>query len=317
MRLRALRKLEEMEIRREHADLKKEQKGLQSLLKSDDEQWNRIADDIRKVKETYAKKTELGRRRTDFAEAPDVASQLEEMLVEKEPITVVCSEKGWIRAMKGHLEDKSALTYKDGDQERFVVPAQTTDRIMLLASSGKFFTLDGARLPGGRGHGEPVRLLADVDAADQIVALFVYVPGARRLMASTEGDGFIVAEDECLATTRKGKQVMNVKAPAEAQVCRAIPDGADHVAAIGDNRKLLVFKLSELPQMARGKGVRMQKFKDGGLSDAIAFNRKDGLRWRDASGREWTVTDLADWLGERAQAGRLPPKGFPRSNNFG
>jgi topoisomerase-4 subunit A len=317
MRLRALRKLEEMEIRREHTELKKEQKGLQGLLKSDEEQWNRIADDIRQVKETYSKKTLLGRRRTDFAEAPDVAEQLDEMLVEKEPITVVCSEKGWIRGLKGHLEDKSTLSYKDGDQERFVVPAQTTDRIMLLSSSGKFFTLDGAKLPGGRGHGEPVRLLADMDAVDQIVALFVYQQGAKRLIASTEGDGFIISEDECLATTRKGKQVLNVKAPAEAIVCRQIPAGADHIASVGDNRKFLIFKLSELPEMARGKGVRMQKFKDGGLSDALAFNRKDGLTWLDASGREFSVTDLADWVGERAQAGKLPPKGFPRNNKFG
>jgi topoisomerase-4 subunit A len=317
MRLRALRKLEEMEIRREHTELKKEQKGLQGLLKSDELQWNRIADDIRQVKETYSKKTPLGRRRTDFAEAPDVAGQLDEMLVEREPITVVCSEKGWIRSLKGHLEDKSTLSYKDGDQERFVVPAQTTDRIMLLSSSGKFFTLDGAKLPGGRGHGEPVRLLADMDAVDQVVALFVYQQGAKRLIASTEGDGFIISEDECLATTRKGKQVLNVKAPAEAIVCRQIPADADHIASVGDNRKLLIFKLSELPEMARGKGVRMQKFKDGGLSDATAFNRKAGLTWLDASGREFAVTDLADWVGERAQAGKLPPKGFPRSNKFG
>jgi topoisomerase-4 subunit A len=317
MRLRALRKLEEMEIRREHTELKKEQKGLQGLLKSDEEQWNRIADDIRQVKETYSKKTPLGRRRTDFAEAPDVAEQLDEMLVEKEPITVVCSEKGWIRSLKGHLEDKSTLSYKDGDQERFVVPAQTTDRIMLLTSSGKFYTLDGAKLPGGRGNGEPVRLLADVDAVDQIVSLFVYQQGVKRLIASTEGDGFIVNEDECLATTRKGKQVLNVKPPAEAIVCRVIPEGADHVASVGDNRKLLIFKLSELAEMSRGKGVRMQKFKDGGLSDAVAFNRKAGLTWLDASGREFSVTDLADWVGERAQAGKLPPKGFPRSNKFG
>jgi topoisomerase-4 subunit A len=317
MRLRALRKLEEMEIRREHTELKKEQKGLQGLLKSDEEQWNRIADDIRQVKETYSKKTPLGRRRTDFAEAPDVAEQLDEMLVEKEPITVVCSEKGWIRSLKGHLEDKSTLSYKDGDQERFVVPAQTTDRIMLLTSSGKFYTLDGAKLPGGRGNGEPVRLLADVDAVDQIVSLFVYQQGVKRLIASTEGDGFIVNEDECLATTRKGKQVLNVKPPAEAIVCRVIPEGADHVASVGDNRKLLIFKLSELAEMSRGKGVRMQKFKDGGLSDAVAFNRKAGLTWLDASGREFSVTDLTDWVGERAQAGKLPPKGFPRSNKFG
>jgi topoisomerase-4 subunit A len=317
MRLRALRKLEEMEIRREHAELKKEQKGLQALLKSDEEQWSRIADDIRKVKEDYSKKTPLGRRRTDFAEAPDVAEELEELMVEKEPITVVCSEKGWIRAMKGHLEDRASLAYKDGDQERFVVPAITTDKIMLLSSSGKFFTLEAAKLPGGRGHGEPVRLLADVDAADQIVALFVYQAGAKRLVASTDGDGFIVNEDDCLATTRKGKQVLNVKAPAEAVVCRPIPANADHVASVGENRKLVIFKLAEMPEMARGKGVRLQKFKDGGLSDATAFNLKEGLQWVDSSGRGWTVTELAEWLGERAQAGKLPPKGFPRNNRFG
>ena len=317
MRLRALRKLEEMEIRREHSDLKKEQKGLQGLLKSDDEQWGKIADDIRKIKEDYSKKTPLGRRRTDFAEAPDVAEELDELMVEKEPITVVCSEKGWIRAMKGHLEDKSALAYKDGDQERFVVPAMTTDKIMLLSSSGKFFTLDGGKFPGGRGHGEPVRLLADIDAADQITALFVYQPGAKRLIASSDGDGFVVNEDECIATTRKGKQVLNVKAPAEAQVCRLVPPNADHVATVGENRKLLIFKYSELPEMSRGKGVRLQKFRDGGLSDAAAFNLKEGLQWVDSSGRSWTVTDLKDWLGERAQAGRLPPKGFPKNNKFG
>jgi topoisomerase IV subunit A len=316
MRLRALRKLEEMEIRKEHTELTKEQKGLKGLLKSDDEQWSSISDDIKKVKETYNKKTTLGRRRTDFAEAPDVAEVLDEMMVEKEPITVVCSEKGWIRSMKGHLEDASSLTYKDGDQSRFVVTAMTTDSVMLFSSSGKFFTLDANKLPGGRGHGEPVRLMADIDAADQIVALFVHQGGSKLLLASTDGDGFIVNSDECVATTRKGKQVLNVKAPVEAQVCRFVADGSDHVAAIGDNRKLLIFKIADLPEMARGKGVRLQKYKDGGLSDAIAFNLKSGLMWIDSSGREWTVTDLKDWIGERAQAGMLPPKGFPRSNRF-
>ena len=316
MRLRALRKLEEIEIRGEHDKLTKEQAGLKKLLKSDDDQWSRIADDIRQVKETYSKKTPLGKRRTDFAEAPDVADELDEMMIEREPLTVVCSEKGWIRALKGHIDDASILSYKDGDQARFVVHAMTTDRIMLFSSSGKFFALDAAKLPGGRGNGEPVRLLAELEATDQVVALFVYQPGARRLVASTEGDGFIVADDECIANTRKGKQVLNVKLPAEAQVCRMIAADADHVATVGENRKMLIFKLSELPEMARGKGVRLQKFKDGGLSDAAAFNRATGLQWRDSSNREWTVTDLADWIGERAQAGKLPPKGFPKSNRF-
>ena len=316
MRLRALRKLEEMEIRRENDSLIKEQKGLKGLLKSDELQWTKIGEEIKGIKEKFSKKTPLGRRRTDFAEAPDVEADLEEMLTEKEPITVVCSEKAWIRAMKGHLEDTSGLTYKDGDREKFVVKAMTTDKIMLLSSSGKFFTLDASKLPGGRGHGEPVRLMADVDAADQIVALFVYQPGAKRLLASSEADGFIVAEDECVANTRKGKQVLNVKAPVEAQVCVPVPEGSDHVATIGENRKMLILKIAEVPEMARGKGVRLQKFKDGGLSDARAFKMKEGLTWTDSSGREFNVTDLGEWKGERAQAGRMPPKGFPKNNKF-
>ena len=316
MRLRALRKLEEMEIRRENDSLIKEQKGLKGLLKSDELQWTKIGEEIKGIKEKFSKKTPLGRRRTDFAEAPDVEADLEEMLTEKEPITVVCSEKAWIRAMKGHLEDTSGLTYKDGDREKFVVKAMTTDKIMLLSSSGKFFTLDASKLPGGRGHGEPVRLMADVDAADQIVALFVYQPGAKRLLASSEADGFIVAEDECVANTRKGKQVLNVKAPVEAQVCVPVPEGSDHVATIGENRKMLILKIAEVPEMARGKGVRLQKFKDGGLSDVRAFKMKEGLTWTDSSGREFNVTDLGEWKGERAQAGRMPPKGFPKNNKF-
>jgi topoisomerase IV subunit A len=317
MRLRSLRKLEEMEIRKEHASLTKEQMGLKGLLQSDDEQWERISDDIKKVKETYSKKTPLGRRRTDFAEAPDVGEVLEDMLIEKEPITVVCSEKGWVRGLKGHIEDTSTLIFKDGDKGHFAVKAMTTDKIMFFTSSGKFFTLDGAKLPSGRGHGEPLRLLADIDATEQIVALFVYQQGAKRILASTDGDGFIVNEDDCVANTRKGKQVLNVKVPAEALVCRPVIANADHVATIGENRKLLIFKLSELPEMARGKGVRLQKFKDGNLSDATTLNLKEGLKWIDSSGRDWNVTELLEWMGERAQAGKLPPKGFPKNNHFG
>ena len=256
-------------------------------------------------------------RSTAFAEAPEIDIDFEQAQIEKEPITVVCSDKGWIRAMRGHIEDAGSLAYKEGDSGKFVFPAQTTDRIMLFSSSGKFFTIDGAKLPGGRGHGEPVRLICDLDAADQIVALFVHVPGARLLVASTDGDGFIVAADECLATTRKGKQILNVKAPVEAQVCVAVPAEADHVASIGDNRKLVIFKLSELPEMARGKGVRLQKFKDGGLSDVQCFKLSAGLSWRDSAGRVQSAGDLGEWIGERAQAGRMPPKGFPRNNRFG
>ena len=233
MRLRALRKLEEMEIRREHDALSKEQRELNRLLKSPDDQWSRIADEIRAVRDQFSKKTEIGRRRTTFAEAPEIDIDFEQAQIEKEPITVVCSDKGWIRAMRGHLEDAGSLTYKEGDSGKFVFPAQTTDRIMLFSSSGKFFTLDGAKLPGGRGHGEPVRLICDLDAAEEIVALFVYAPGTKLLVASTEGDGFIAPEDECVANTRKGKQVLNVKAPVEACVCVVVPDEATHIATIG------------------------------------------------------------------------------------
>jgi len=316
LRLRALRKLEEMQIRTEHEGLIKEQRGLNALLKSEDSQWTSISEDIKTLKETFSKKTPLGRRRTDFAEAPEIDVDLDQAMIEKEPVTVVCSDKGWIRAMKGHIEDVASLTYKDGDAAKFVVHAQTTDKIMLFSSSGKFYTLDASKLPGGRGHGEPLRLMAELDAADAIVSLFVYEPGTKLLLASTDGDGFVVAQDECLANTRKGKQVLNVKLPAEAIACAKLPANADHVATVGDNRKLLIFKLAELPEMQRGKGVRLQKFKDGGLSDLCAFNLKEGLTWRDAGGRNWSVTDLAEWVGERAQAGRLPPRGFPKNNKF-
>jgi topoisomerase IV subunit A len=316
MRLRALRKLEEMEIRSEHEKLMKEQAGLKKLVKSDDEQWDKVADEIKSVKEKFSKKTALGKRRTEFAEAPDVDADLDEALVEKEPVTVVCSEKGWIRSMKGHLEDFSSLSYKEGDQGKFVLTAMSTDKIMLFSSSGKFFTLDASKLPGGRGHGEPVRLMVEVDAADSIVSVFVHQAGAKRIVASSKGDGFIVPEDDCVANTRKGKQVLNVKTPEEAQVCVPVPEQSDYVASIGENRKLLLFKLSELPEMSRGKGVKMQSFKDGGLSDVRPFKLAEGLSWTDSSGRVFVVDDLKDWIGERAQAGRLPPKGFPKSNRF-
>ncbi len=316
LRLRALRKLEEMEIRTENDNLLKEQKGLKGLLGSEEKQWDTISNDIRELKEKFSKKTDLGRRRTDLAEAPIIDADFEQSMIEKEPVTVICSDKGWIRAMKGHLEDASGLTYKEGDTGKFIVRAQSTDKIMLFSSSGKFFTLEASKLPGGRGNGEPVRLMADVDAADSIVALFPLEPGTKLLLASTDGDGFVALADECVATTRKGKQVLNVKSPIEAVVCTTVPANADNIATIGDNRKLLVFKLSELPEMARGKGVRMQKFKDGGLSDARAFNLKEGLNWTDASGRNYNVSELVEWVGERAQAGRLPPRGFPKSNRF-
>jgi topoisomerase IV subunit A len=318
MRLRSLRRLEEIEIRREHEALTAEQGTLQALMASEDEQWKTIEGEIREVRKRFGKDTPLGKRRTDFADPPDmVGVDLDQAMIEKEPVTVVCSEKGWIRAVKGHVADASGLTYKQGDAGRFVMQATTIDKLVLLASSGKVFTLDVARLPGGRGAGEPVRLMADMEASDAIVALMVHVPGRRLLVASSDGYGFVVAEDDCIATTRKGKQVLNVKLPAEAQACAVIAQAADHVAVVGENRKLLVFPLSELPEMSRGRGVRLQKYRDGGLSDVKAFRLADGLSWRDSSGRTWTAGDVKEWIGSRAQAGRLPPKGFPRSNRFG
>jgi topoisomerase-4 subunit A len=317
MRLRSLRRLEEMEIRREHEALLSEHGALEALMASDDAQWAKIDGEIRDIRARFGKDTALGKRRTDFAEPPDVVGlDLDQAMIEKEPVTVVCSEMGWIRSVKGHLADGLGLTYKQGDRGRFVVHATTTDKVVLFASSGKAFTLDVARLPGGRGAGEPVRLMADMEASDAIVALMVHVPGRRLIVASSDGYGFIVAEDDCLATTRKGKQVMNVKVPAEVQACAVIPEGADHVAVVGENRKLLVFALSDLPQMSRGRGVRLQKYRDGGLSDVKAFRLAEGLAWRDTSGRTWTASDIGEWVGSRAQAGRLPPKGFPRSNRF-
>jgi topoisomerase IV subunit A len=316
MRLRALRKLEEMEIRTEYDGLEKEQKTLQKLVKSEDELWTRIADEVKETKEKFSKKTALGRRRTDFAIAPDVNEVLDEMMIEKEPVTIVCSEKGWIRSLKGHISETSQFAFKEGDKGKFFFHAMTTDKIMVFTTSGKFFTLDAAKLPSGRGHGDPIRLMADIDAADSIVTLFVHQPGVKRLVASSDGNGFVVQEVECVANTRKGKQVLNVAAPVEAVSCVVVPENADHVATVGENRKMVIFKLSELPEMSRGKGVRLQKFKDGGLSDAAAFNMKEGLSWTDSSGRSFVVDDLGEWVGERAQAGRAPPKGFPKNNKF-
>ncbi len=316
MRLRALRKLEEMEIRKEHAALSLEKEGIEALLASDEAQWNAIGAEIKDVRKEFGPETPLGRRRSSFAAAPQVEADLDQALIEREPVTVVCSEKGWIRSLKGHIADVAGLTYKDGDRGKFVLNAQTTDKLLLMSSSGRFFTLDANRLPGGRGHGEPVRLAADIDAADGIVALFVHEPETDLVVAASDGNGFIVAEADCVGNTRKGKQVLNVRAPVEAAACVRVPADADHVAVVGENRKMLIFPLADLPKMSRGRGVRLQRYRDGGLADVRAFALADGLTWTDTSGRTWTVGDLAEWIGQRAQAGRSPPKGFPRNNRF-
>jgi topoisomerase IV subunit A len=318
MRLRSLRKLEEMEIRREHDDLTKERKELNALLKSKDKQWKRIGDEIKGLKEQFGQKTEIGRRRSSFADAPeDVAIELAEAMIEKEPITVVLSEKGWLRSIKGHSTEPASLSFKEGDRLKTLVRAQTTDTLLLFATNGRFYSLAADKLPGGRGHGEPFRLMVDIEDAGDSVELFVYEPGRKLLVASESGHGFVVSEDDVVAMTRKGKQILNVKGDDEAMV--AAPVDGDSVAVIGRNRKLLLFPLSELPEMPRGKGVRLQRYKDGGLADAKTFSKKEGLTYTDAANRTFTLSskELRDWWGARAQAGRLPPRGFPKSGKFG
>jgi topoisomerase-4 subunit A len=318
MRLRSLRKLEEMEIRNEDKTLRNELKGIKAVLASEDEQWKRVSDEIRKVRETFGPKTPLGKRRTQFADAPehDLAA-IEEALVEREPITVVVSSKGWVRTLKGHVADLSALSFKTDDKLGFAFFAETTSKLLLFATNGKFYTLDASKLPGGRGHGEPIRLFIDLEQDADIVSLFVNKGGRKFLVASQDGQGFVVKEDDCVGNTRKGKQVLNVAPPNEARAVTVV--NGDTVAVIGENRKMLVFALDQIPEMARGRGVRLQKYKDGGLSDVVTFTAKAGLTWRDSAGREFSATmkELADWRGNRADAGRLPPKGFPKSNRFG
>jgi topoisomerase-4 subunit A len=316
MRLRSLRKLEEMEIRREHDSLTKERKELKALLASDDKQWKKISDEIKSLKERFGQKTELGRRRTSFDVAPEgMAEDLAEALIEKEPVTVVLSEKGWIRAIKGHLAELDGLAFKEGDRLKRAVRTQTTGTLLLFATNGRFYTLSPDKLPSGRGHGEPFRLMIDIEETSDAVELFEHAEGRKLLVASSSGHGFIVPEDEVVASTRKGKQILNVGAGDEAAVCA--PAEGDSVAIIGDNRKLLLFPLKELPEMPRGKGVRLQRFKDGGLADAKTFTKKEGLTYIDSAGRSFILTDLRDSWGVRAQAGRLPPKGFPKSGKFG
>jgi topoisomerase-4 subunit A len=317
MRLRNLRKLEEMEIRKEDKALRAEKKELEGLVGSEKKQWDKIAEQIGELKEKFGKKTPLGKRRTNFAEAPEHdEAAIEEAMVVREPITVVLSDKGWVRTLRGHVEDLSNIAFKQDDKLKLSFFAETTSKFLMFGTNGRFYTVEAAKLPGGRGHGEPVRLFIDLEQEADIVTMFPFQGGRKFLIASREAKGFIVPEDECLGTTRKGKTILNVKLPDEARAI-SIVEG-DQVACIGENRKLLIFPIEQLPEMTRGAGVRLQRFKDGGLSDVKTFVGKDGLTWSDASGRTFSLTlkELADWRGNRADAGRLPPKGFPRSNKF-
>jgi topoisomerase-4 subunit A len=318
MRLRNLRKLEEMEIRTEDKNLRAEAKTLKEILGSDKEQWKRIAEEIKKVRATFGPKTPLGKRRTDFADAPahDEAA-IEEAMVEREPITVVVSEKGWVRALKGTVTDLSGVAFKADDQLKFAFPAETTSKCLVFASNGRFYTLDAAKLPGGRGHGEPIRLFIELEQEADLISVFRYEGGRKFLIGSSQGRGFVVSEDECLANTRKGKQVLNVTPPDKA-VAVAVVDG-ELAATIGENRKLVIFPLDQVPEMTRGRGVRLQRFKDGGLSDIKTFKAADGLTWVDAGGRVFvqSMKELAAWRGNRADAGRVRPDRFLTNNKFG
>jgi topoisomerase IV subunit A len=317
MRLRNLRKLEEMEIRKEDKDLRAEKKSIEELLRSEKQQWRRIADQVREVRDAFGPKTPIGERRTGFAKAPahDEAA-IEEALVEREPITVVVSEKGWIRALRGQVADLSALAFKADDGFKLAFSAETTSKILVFATNGRFYTIDASKLPGGRGHGEPIRLFAEFEQEADIVTVFRYQGGRKLIVASKQGNGFIVPEDECLGNTRKGKQVLNVKPPDEARALA--PVEGEFVAAIGENRKMVIFARDQVPEMTRGRGVRLQRYKDGGLSDIKTFEVETGLRWTDTADRVFSLTlkELSDWRGNRADAGRLAPKGFPKSNKF-
>jgi len=317
MRLRSLRRLEEMELRTEHSGLLTERGHLETLLGSDRRLWGEIARQVADLKKAYGDDHPLGPRRTAIGDAPTAdSSEIETAFIEREPITVILSEKGWIRAMKGHTDDVDEKGFKAGDRLKLAVKAETTDKLLMLTTGGKVYTLGGDKLPGGRGQGEPVRIMVDIEEGHDIVDLFVYRPGAKRVVASSAGNGFVVAEDDLIANTRKGKQVLNVSGDDEARLL--VPAAGDMVAVIGQNRKLLIFPAQQLPEMSRGKGVRLQKYKDGGISDLKTFKSEEGLTWTDSSGRTFTrpMGELVEWVGDRAQAGRQPPNGFPRNNRF-
>ncbi|MEM1038562.1 MAG: DNA topoisomerase IV subunit A [Pseudomonadota bacterium] len=327
LRLRALHKLEEFEIRKEFDDLTEEKAGIEALLANEDAQWKTIAWEIGQTKKRFGKNTEVGKRRSTFDTAVEVDEEaVAAAMIEREPITVVVSQKGWMRTLKGHVADTSALSFKEGDGLKLAFPAMTTDRILMFTTAGKFYTLPADKLPGGRGHGEPVRIMVDMENDADILDVFVHQPGRHRLLASTLGNGFCVSEADVLANTRKGKQALNVAMPVEALLC--VPyfpqpqgEGAqkpDTVAVVGENRRMLLFALDQVPQMTRGKGVRLQKYKDGGILDVKIFTLSQGLTWTDSAERTHTrsAEELAEYIGERAQAGRMVPKGFPRNGRF-
>ncbi len=316
LRLRRLHKLEEIEIRTEHDELAKERDALEKLIASEARQWTKIKKQIANIKKLFGKDTELGKRRTVIASVPKpISVDLDAVMIEKEPVTVICSAQGWIKALKGHGVKAGDIKYKEGDRGKFIIEAQTTDKLIIFASNGRFYTLGCDKLPSGRGFGEPLRIMVDIPNDAEVKIMTLYEPARKMLVASTDGRGFIVKSDDILAQTKTGKQVLNVSGKVEAAICRYINEGDDHIAVIGKNRKMLVFPLAELPEMSKGKGVILQKFKDGGLSDIKSFNLEKGLSYKYGSGST-VVEDITPWIGKRASAGRLPPNGFPKSNCF-
>ena len=316
MRLRSLRRLEEMELVAERDRLMEERAGLEDLLASEDLQWTRISEQLRETKKAFGKGYAGGARRTMLAEAAEAEDVPIEAMIEREPITVVCSQMGWIRAMTGHIDLTRELKFKDGDGPRFIFHAETTDKLLVAASNGRFYTISAANLPGGRGMGEPLRLMVDLPNEAEIMDILIHNPDRKLLVASSAGDGFVVPAADVVAQTRTGKQVLNVKEGIRLLVVKPVEGNA--VAVVGENRKVLIFPLDELPEMGRGKGVRLQKYKDGGLSDAKTFVLEVGLNWLDPAGRTRTVTheELGEWIAKRASAGRMAPRGFPRDNKF-
>jgi topoisomerase IV subunit A len=315
MRLRSLRKLEEIAIRKEIETLAAEAKDLKGLLADEKRQWKVVGADIAEIRKQFGAETPLGRRRTEIGAPPAEVQVPVEALIEREPCTLLCSEKGWIRVVKGHGVALGEIRYKEGDAERFAIEAETTDKLLLFATNGRFYTLAIDKLPGGRGHGEPVRLMIDLGNEHEIVALLPCKPGLKVLVAASDGRGFIVNAEEALAQTRGGKQILNLGDDAQARA--AAPVVGDTVAAVGTNRKLLLFPVAEVPEMARGRGVILQRYKEGELSDLKVFKLAEGLTWRQGENRTRTETDVRAWLGNRAQSGRIVPSGFPRSNRFG
>jgi topoisomerase-4 subunit A len=315
MRLRALRKLEELEIRKEDTNLRAERKTLKELIGSTALQWDKVRGEVKSLGEIYAETTPLGKRRTVFDKAPDISGEAPiEAFVVREPITAVLSERGWVRALKGHINDVTELKFKEGDKSAFAVKCETTDRLLMFATDGKFYTLEASKLPGGRGHGEPVRLHVDLPDDAAPIGLFKYDPERTLLVASDGNSGFRIQEKDCLALKKGGKQILNLAEGDEAFLC--IPATGDRVALIGENKKLLVFELEEIPVMSRGKGVKLLGGKGAKLADATVFNAEDGLTWLDGAGRRFNLDDWLLWTAKRAQAGKMAPRGFPRSLRF-